>query len=66
MNFFKYLINNHLWIIAGFLAVCGLFAFVWIRFQDDYTSDLIAMAVLVGFIVTVFLVGNYIKWRRLR
>lgn len=65
MNFFKYLLNNRLWIMVGFIVLCGIFAIVWAR-QGNAGIDLKIMGFTVMGIVVAFLIGNLITWKRSR
>ena len=49
----------------GFMLLCGAWAIVWVM-QGDAGPDLIAMGVSVGLVLIVWIIGNYISWRKLK
>lgn len=65
MSFWEYLVKNKLWLLCAFMLLCAVWALVWVK-QGDAGVDLKIMGISVGFLVIVFIVGNYIKWKQLR
>ena len=65
MNYWKYIVKNYLWIYLSFVAVAALFSLYWIAFQKNYTGDLIITWLLVGVIGVVFLIGNWISYKKI-
>jgi len=65
MKYGQYLKKNYLWIYLAFVAVATMFSLYWIAFQKNYIGDLIITWLLVGVIGVVFLIGNWISYKKL-
>jgi len=65
VTFWKYLLKNKAWLMFGFMLLCGAWEIVWVM-QGDAGPDLIAMGVSVGLVLIVWIIGNYISWRKLK
>ena len=65
MSFWKYLKKNNLWIFVAFVFVAALFSLYWMAFQKNYTGDLIITWLSVAVLGLMFLIGNWISYRKL-
>lgn len=67
MTYFKYLTNNRLWLYVSVMALFVLFYFAGFFFPElDMAIEGKITGVIIAVPTSVFLIGNYIKWRQLR